>query len=54
LSYSPTFSLNYYTKNGTERQYLKTLKHEEVYLCEYETFEDVMKRLPCFCDQYLA
>ena len=29
----------------------KTLKHEEVYLCEYETLEDVMTRLPCFIQE---
>jgi hypothetical protein len=26
--------------------FFKTLKYEEVYLCEYETFEDVVTRLP--------
>jgi len=28
--------------------FFKTLKYGEVYLCEYETFEDVMNRLPHF------
>jgi transposase InsO family protein len=26
----------------------KTLKYEEVYLCEYETLEDVLERIPPF------
>jgi putative transposase len=28
--------------------FFKTLKYEEVYLCEYETFEHVTLRLPQF------
>ncbi len=28
--------------------FFKTLKYEKVYFCEYETFEDVMNRLPHF------
>ena len=28
--------------------FFKTLKYEEVYLCEYETMEDVLARLPYF------
>ena len=28
--------------------FFKTLKYEEVYLCEYETMEDVVARLPHF------
>ncbi|MBM3176103.1 MAG: IS3 family transposase, partial [Chloroflexi bacterium] len=28
--------------------FFKTLKHEEVHLCEYETYEDVITRLPYF------
>ena len=31
--------------------FFKTLKYEEVYLCEYETFEDVMERLPYFIEE---
>jgi len=28
--------------------FFKTLKYEEIYLCEYEALKDVMTRLPCF------
>jgi len=33
-------------ENAMMESFFKTLKYEEVYLCEYETFEDVMER-PC-------
>ena len=32
-------------ENAMMESFFKTLKYEEVYLCEYETFEDVVKRL---------
>ena len=31
--------------------FFKTLKHEEVNLCEYETFWDVVARLPYFIEE---
>ena len=31
--------------------FFKTLKYEEVYLCEYETFEGVVVGLPYFIDE---
>ena len=31
--------------------FFTTLKYEEVYLCEYETFEDVVTRLPYFIEE---
>lgn len=31
--------------------FFKTLKHEEVYLWEYETFDDVVERLPYFIEK---
>jgi putative transposase len=34
--------------NATMESFFKTLKYEEVYLCEYETFEDVQTRLLYF------
>ena len=30
--------------NARMESFFKTLKYEEVYLCEYETIEDVMER----------
>ena len=30
------------------KSFFKTLKYEEVYLCKYETFADVVVRLPYF------
>jgi len=32
-------------ENAMMESFFKTLKYEEVYLCEYETFEDVVARL---------
>jgi putative transposase len=31
--------------------FFKTLKQEEVYIWEYETFQDVVTRLPYFLDE---
>ena len=30
--------------------FFKTLKHEEVNLCQYETYQDVVTRLPYFIE----
>ncbi len=38
-------------ENARMESFFKTLKHEEVYLCEYETFEDVVTRLPYFIEE---
>jgi putative transposase len=38
-------------ENAMMESFFKTLKYEEVYLCEYETFEDVVTRLPYFIDK---
>ena len=38
-------------ENGMMESFFKTLKHEEVYLCEYETLEEVMERLPRFIEE---
>ncbi len=38
-------------ENATMESFFKTLKYEEVYLCEYETLEDVMERLPYFIEE---
>ena len=38
-------------ENAIMESFFKTLKYEEVYLCEYETFEDVVTRLPYFINE---
>jgi len=38
-------------ENAVMESFFKTLKYEEVYLCEYETLEDVVTRLPYFIDE---
>ena len=38
-------------ENARMESFFKTLKYEEVYLCEYETFEDVVTRLPYFIEE---
>jgi len=37
--------------NATIESFFKTLKHEEVYLYEYETLADVETRLPYFIEE---
>ena len=37
--------------NATMESFFKTLKYEEVYLFEYETFEDVLERIPYFIEE---
>jgi putative transposase len=37
--------------NATMESFFKTLEYEEVYLSEYETFEDVADRLPQFIQE---
>jgi putative transposase len=37
--------------NATMESFFKTLKYEEVNLCEYETFRDVVTRLPYFIEE---
>ena len=37
--------------NATMESFFKTLKHEEVYLFEYENLSDVQSRLPYFIEQ---
>ena len=36
--------------NATMESFFKTLKYEEVYLCEYKTSADVMERILRFID----
>jgi len=38
-------------ENARMESFFKTLKYEEVYLCEYETLRDVMTRLPYFIEE---
>ena len=38
-------------ENATMESFFKTLKHEEVYLWEYETYQDVVIRLPYFIEE---
>lgn len=37
--------------NAMAESFIKTLKYEEVYLWDYETFEDVVQRIPYFIEQ---
>jgi transposase InsO family protein len=37
--------------NARMESFFKTLKYEEVYLCEYQTYEDVIARLPYFIEE---
>jgi len=37
-------------ENATMESFFKTLKHEEVNLCEYESYQDVVTRLPYFLE----
>ena len=37
-------------ENATIESFFRTLKVEEVYLWEYETFQDVMERIPYFIE----
>jgi putative transposase len=38
-------------ENAMMESFFKTLKYEEVNLCEYETYQDVAARLPYFIDE---
>ena len=38
-------------ENAIMESFFKTLKYEEVHLCEYETYEDVMTRFPYFIEE---
>ncbi len=37
--------------NATMESFFKTLKYEEVYLFDYETFADVLERIPYFIEE---
>jgi len=37
--------------NAFMESFYKTLKYEEVHLCDYETYDDVIERLPFFIDK---
>lgn len=38
-------------ENAMMQSFFKTLKYEEVNLCEYETFQDVVTRIPYFLEK---
>ena len=38
-------------ENAMMESFFKTLKYEEVYLCEYETLDGVLARLPYFIEE---
>jgi putative transposase len=38
-------------ENATMESFFKTLKYEEVYLYDYETFADVLERIPYFIEE---
>jgi putative transposase len=38
-------------ENALIESFFKTLKHEEVILCKYETFQDAIIKLPCFLEE---
>jgi len=38
-------------ENATMESFFKTLKYEEVYLCDYETLADVLERIPYFIEE---
>ncbi len=38
-------------ENATMESFFKTLKYEEVYLCEYEALGDVVARFPYFLEE---
>ena len=38
-------------ENAVMESFFKTLKYEEVYLCEYETLADMTERIPYFIEE---